>query len=216
LGTLDHESSAARFQELLDSPRPEVEIASAWALKSLAIPETLPSLFERTQQQTELRSKQADPDNPLPGGLDGEVAHLFELFGKLKYAPCEPLLRQHVPKRFELGYFSRSAAIWTLGHLHDGVPDEGLATQCMERIKDIGPPPEMPKVQIMSCIAIGRMKAVSKTAELQAMFSTEMESGLDSEVRRWALMQLTEKLIPELKPANKTVAGWFLEPLDAD
>jgi HEAT repeat protein len=213
LGALDHEPSARRLQQLLDAPRAEVEIAAAWALKSLAIPETLPALFEKTQQRTAMRSNRDQPRDTLPAGIDHEVAHLFELFGKLKYAPAEPLLRQHVPKDMRALY-SRSAAIWTLGHLHAGVPDDGLAAQFMERIKDIGPPPELHKVVIQCFIAIGRMKAVSQTAEVQMMFSPEMSSGEDSEVRRWVLMQLTGESIPELKAATMGASGWFLEPTD--
>lgn len=210
LGTLDHEPVAPRLQELLDSPRAEVEIAAAWALKSLAIPETLPALLEKTQQRTDIRTK----PGPKPPALDEEVGHLFELFGQLKYAPAEPLLREHVPKRFELGLYTRSAAIWTLGHLHSGVPDEGLATQFMERAKDFGPPAELHKVQIMSLISVGRMKAASKAEEVRRMTSPGEPSTYDSEVRRWVLMELTGKSLPQLAPQARRTGGWFLEPLD--
>ncbi|MBI3862705.1 MAG: phycocyanin alpha phycocyanobilin lyase [Planctomycetia bacterium] len=210
LGALDHEPAAPRLQELLDSPRGEVEIAAAWALKELAIPETLPPLLKKTQERTAERTK----PGPKAPALDEEVGHLFELFGKLKYAPAEPLLREHVPKRFELGYYSRSAAIWSLGHLHAGVPDDALAAQFIERAKDFGPPAELHKVQVMSLISVGRMKAVSQTEEMRKMSSPTISSNYDGEVQRWVLKQLTGEDLPELEPSIERLGGWFLEPLD--
>jgi HEAT repeat protein len=211
LGSLDHEACAPRLQQLLDSPRAEAEVAAAWAIKSLAISEMLPSLLERGRQKTALRRTAGAA---LPPGIDKELGHIFELFGKLKYAPSEPLLREHIPKQFELGWFTRSAAVWTLGHLHAGVPDEGLASQYLERMRDIGPPPEMHKVQQMCLIGIGRMKAVSRIPDIREIIPPTSPSVLDSELARWTLMQLTGEPFPELKPTKISISGWFLESLE--
>jgi HEAT repeat protein len=210
LGTLDHEPSAPRFEELLDSPRAEVEIAAAWALKSLAIPEMLPDLLDRTQRRTDQRSQ----SGPQPPALDEEVGHLFELFGKLQYAAAEPLLKQYVPKRQEMGAYSRSAAIWTLGHLHAGVPDEKLASQFLARAIDRGPPAEVYKVQIMSLVSIGRMKAVSQTEAIRQIYGLVVTSSYDAEIQRWVLMQLTGAPLPELISPIVSPGDWFLTPLD--
>ncbi len=210
LGTLDHEPSAPRFEELLDSPRAEVEIAAAWALKSLAIPEMLPDLLEKTQRRTELRTQ----SGPQPPALDEEVGHLFELFGKLKYAAAEPLLRQYVPKRQQMGTYSRAAAIWTLGHLHAGVPDEGLASQLFARAIDNGPPAEVYKVQIFSLVSIGRMKAVSQTEAIRQIYGLVVTSSYNAEIQRWVLMQLLGEPLPELISPIVSPGDWFLTPLD--
>jgi hypothetical protein len=210
---LDHEPCAPRITELLDSPRTEVEIAAAWALKSLAIAETLPVLLERTRRQTAARRQH----EPLPAGIDEEVAHLFELFGVTKYAAAEPLLREHVPKQFDVGVFSRAAAIWSLGQLYAGVPDEKLGVQLIERARDLGrppaDPPEMLKVRQMSLVAIGQMKDLSRTADVQAMLSPEMPSSMDAEILRWVVMQLTGTPYPELQPQRIKIGDSFLEPL---
>jgi HEAT repeat protein len=105
LGALDHKPASARLVELLESPRPEVGIAAAWGLKQLAVPETLPAMFDKSNRQTELRSK----DGFTPAGLDEQTAHLFEAFGKLRYAAAEPLLRRYVPKDYKMGEYSRAA-----------------------------------------------------------------------------------------------------------
>jgi HEAT repeat protein len=214
LGKLDHEPAAARLFELLDSPRPEVEIASAWAIKSLAIPEMLPMLLEKAIERTKMKNSDAFRNNTLPAGIDDETAHIFELFGKLKYTASEKLLRDHIAKQFQLGEKTRAAAIWTLGIFYAGAPDEELATKYMERINDMGPPPDMPKVVMMCFVSLGRMKAVSKRDEVKSKFSIDMSSDRDSEIRRWAVMQLTGEDLPPLKPRKYSVTDWFLTPLD--
>ena len=83
----------------------------------------------------------------------------------MKYAPAEPLLVQYVPKKLYFGLYSRSAAIWSLGHLHEGMPDESLAKQFLERATDDEMPPEfVPAVRAMAAVSIGRMKALSQVA----------------------------------------------------
>ncbi|MBS0263623.1 MAG: HEAT repeat domain-containing protein [Planctomycetes bacterium] len=215
LGSLDHEAAAARLFELLDSPRAEVEVASAWAIKSLEIAEMLPMLLEKAQERTALKRKPgAFRNGDLPRGIDEETAHIFELFGKLKYTASEPLMRDHVAKQFELGEATRAAAIWNLGIFHAGVPDQGLANKFMERINDMGPPPDMPKVVMMCFVSLGRMKAVSKRDEVRSKFNPDMSSNQDSEIRRWAVMQLFEEDLPPLRPRKHSLTDWFLTPLD--
>ena len=136
---------------------------------------------------------------------------MFELFGKLKYAPAESLLREYIPKRLEMGLYSRSSAIWALGQLYVGDPNPDLIAQFWERITDHGPPVEMHKVQMMCLVALGRMQAVSMVDSIRSMFRTDMNSDVTPETLRWVLMQLTGEPIPELEPGREDVTGWFLE-----
>ena len=88
-----------------------------------------------------------------------QVGLLCEAMGHMKYVPAEGLLRRYIPKDYEMGELSRCAAIWSLGHLHAGVPDEGLAQLLFDRLTDPGTmPPEMDRVRIMSIISMARMK----------------------------------------------------------
>ena len=209
LAALDHKPAAPRLVELVDHRRAEVGIAAAWGAKMLAVPETFPALLAAAQQRTLLRSQAA----PQPTSLDVQVAHLLELFGKTKYRDAEPLLRQYIPKSLIMGIHSRSAAIWSLGFLHEGAPDEDLAAQLMARMLDNGPPlPEFTPVKEMSAVTIGRMQAVSQAPALRKFMVPGISAGSLSLRIRWALIELTGEAIPELGPPRAGRRGWFLEP----
>lgn len=210
LGALDHEPAAPRMIELVDFPRPEVAIAAAWGLKTLAIPETLPAQLEIAIRWTDQRMEKS---NAIPE-IDSQTAHLLESFGQLNYTAAEPLLRRYIPKVIEMGEVSRSAAIWSLGLMHKGVPDEPLAKQFMDRITDTGIPAEFRMVQIFSVVSIGRMKAVSQLPALRQKFGPTISPDVAGMRYRWALIELTGEVIPEPEPLTIGRSGWFLEPLD--
>ena len=210
LATLDHKPAAPRLVELLDFRRAEVRVAAAWGAKMLAVPETLPALLTAALRRTELRMGEV----PQQTDLDVQTAHLLELFGKTRYRDAEPLLRRYIPKESKLGSYSRSAAIWSLGFLHAGVPDEELARQLVERLNDIRSlPPELTPVRAMSAVTIGRMKAGSQVAALRQYISPTVEADEISMRIRWAVMELTGESIPEPSSPIIGKAGWFLEPI---
>jgi HEAT repeat protein len=209
LGALDHKSAAARFVELLDFDRHEVGTASAWALKKLAIPETLPAMFDKARRNTEVRKTNLPID-----GLDAQTAHLFESCGQMRYAPADPLLRQYIPKNYSMGERSRSSAIWSLGWLHAGVPDEQMAAQLLERANDTaGVPPEMLLVRMASVVTIARMKTISQIAGLRNITGNTISPTPFGMSLRWALIELTGEQIPEPAPPSGGKSNWFLEPL---
>jgi HEAT repeat protein len=210
LGALDYRPAAPRLVMLLESTRPEVGIASAWALKRLALPDTLPALLDKARRQTEIRAKQGE----IPRGLDEQTAHLIETFGRTKYAAAEPLLVTYIPKRFNFGLYSRSAAIWSLGHLHEGIPDESLADQFMARIVDDGPPADLIPVRAMAAVAIGRMKARSQILAMQKYMGAKPPPTLYGAALRWALMEITGDFVPEPLSPIAPRKKWFLEPLE--
>src|SRR5262245_7832650 len=210
LGALDEKSVSGRLVELLEFDRPEVGVAAAWGLKNLAIPETLPAMFDKARRNTELRKRPAPPR-----GLDEQNAHLLEAFGRMKYVESEPLLVEHIPKGLVLGIQSRAAAIWSLGFLHAGVPDETLAQKLMERVKDNGGPgvpPELPGVRRMSAVSIARMKAVSQDLPLHEFYETWRTPDPLGMTVRWALIELTGEQIPEPAPPTFFTGNWFLVP----
>src|SRR4029077_16913686 len=120
LAALAHKPAAARLVELLEFSRPEVGIAAAWGLKTLAVAETLPALLDKARRQDKIRRATA----PEPRGRDDQTPHLFEACGRMKYATAEPLLVEYIFKDLRIGVESRKSAIWALGLLHEGVPDE--------------------------------------------------------------------------------------------
>jgi HEAT repeat protein len=218
LAALDHKPAAPRLVELLEFARPEVNAAAAWGLKTLAIPETLPALLDKARRQNELqRAPGADS-----AGLDEQTAHLLEAFGKMKHADAEPLLLEYVPKDFKIGEQSRRSAIWALGRLHEGVPDEPLAQKLAERLLDRGGSgensrAESVRIKDVSVIAIARMRAVSQAPKLRGYFKPEIPPTRLGMTIRWALMELTGESIPEPDAALLPDAGlWFLEPIVED
>lgn len=209
LGTLDHEAAAPRLVQLLESPRDEVLTTAAWALQKLAIPETLPAIFDKAQRQTALRQS----GDLQPTSLDTQVVYLFETMGMMNYQPAEPLFRKHVPKSFGYGQFSRGAAIWSLGHLYAGRPDEALAKQLAERMADVASvPPEMIHVQAMSAVALGRMGTKAHVPTMRSLLTPAPTHP--SMAIRWAIMKITGETLPELEPFRYSKSAWFLTPLD--
>jgi hypothetical protein len=215
LAAIDHKPAADRLVALLEFDRPEVQIAAAWGLKTLALPETLPAMLARATRQDALRRASKEEE---PAGLDEQTAHLFEAFGRMKYAAAEPLLVEYLPKDFKIGLQSRKSAIWALGLLHAGESDESLAKQFMERVTDQGGKdgdsrPELTSIKEMSAIALGRMGAVSHAPGLRKYVGPEIPSHRLGMAIRWALIELTGESIPE--PSGAFLADgalWFLEP----
>jgi len=208
LATLDHKLAAPRLVELVDFPRGEVRVAAAWGLKMLAVPATLPPLLTVALRRTDARMG----NEPQPSDLDVHTAHLLELFGKTKYRDAEPLLRRYIPKDVKTGRFSRAAAIWSLGYLHEGVPDEDLARELFGRLDDDRIPPELELVKQTAAVSIGRMKAVSQVPAMRKFFPLSTAGELSLRIR-WAVMQLTGEFIPEPPAPTSGKRGWFLEPL---
>jgi HEAT repeat protein len=212
LAALDEKSAAPRLVALLESTRGEVMVATAWALKKLAVPETLPAMLDKVARQTELRLQ------PKPVGLelDYQVAHLNEAMGQMKYAPSETLLRRYIPKNYAMGMPSRGAAIWSLGLLHNGVPDEALAELMVERLTEPGGaiPSEAMVVRVMSAVSIARMQVKSQIPRMLKYMGPKVDLVESSLAIRWAVHHMTGELMPGPERPIKSRSGWFLEPLD--
>lgn len=213
LGALDHEPAADRLLVLLEFPRPEVMVASAWALRRLALVETLDPIFELALRRTEQAKAKG-----FQAGFDGQLAQIFQFFGQTNYARSDALLREYVPKNFLLGLDARAAAIWTLGHFHAGEPDQGLASALQARIRDViggpGNPPEFPEVRRMAAVTLGRMEARGALPTLREFGSPEGASDESSAACNWAVTQVTGETFPPPKTVRTTESGWFLEPLE--
>lgn len=211
LAALDHKPAASRLVQLLDSPRGEVMVATGWALRKLAVRDTLPAILAKVERQTTIRMTNAlDP----PG--DAQVAHLCEALGLMKYEPADSLLRTYIPKNFSMGELSRGGAIWALGHIHAGKPDEPLAELITGRLTEPPmTPSEMARVRHACAISLGRMKAKSQVAPMRKFLGPKV--GLDpvSMSIRWAIHEITGELLPGPDPYRFTSrSNWFLEPIE--
>ena len=105
LGGLDHKPAAGRLVELLTADRPEVDIAAAWALRTLREPAVLPAVVRHVEaeigRQVEGRAA-AGRDAPVEF-VDHQLAQL-NILGDQKYARANPVLRRFVPHQpFKVG-----------------------------------------------------------------------------------------------------------------
>jgi hypothetical protein len=210
LGALDHKPAAQRLVEVLESKRGEVMVATAWALRKLAVRETLPAILDKAQRQTDLRKRESVVDL-----FDTHVAHLFEALGLMNYTEAEPLLRMYVPKDLGLGLRSRPAAIWALGKMHAGAPDEPLAKLMAERLTDTSPfPPEMEPVRVACAVSLARMNAQSQLPAIRKFLGPKVAPVGHALAMRWAIHQMTGELLPMPDPVLVSRANFYLESLD--
>lgn len=210
VGTLDHEPAAGRLLELLPHPRPETAIAAAWALRKLQIEQTLPEML---RQVTPFMADLESPTAPLHLGL--VISQVFQAFGAMRYGEAEPLLRKFVPKS-GIEPEARAAAIWALGYLHEGAPEEDLARQFAERLADVASlTPEYEPVRRMSAVAIGRMKAASQLGPLRAFAKMDTINSYPGYACYWAIERIEGEEIPTPTVFQFDIRGWFLEPYEA-
>jgi HEAT repeat protein len=211
LAALDHKPAAPRLVELLESKKPQVMVAAAWGLRVLADPETIPSIMDKARRETEERSI-ARPEHFL--AHDQLLAHLFEALARMNHTPARPIMQKYIPKSISMGDYSRGTAVWALGHLQNGYPDDTLAAVLMERAKDYGGmPPDTELVRRMSSISVGRMKAVSQLAECRKLMDEMPDGDIVDMALRWTIHELTGEDVPQPEPPLRTDGIWFLTPL---
>jgi HEAT repeat protein len=221
LAQLDHKPAAKRLIALLESSRPEVMAATGWALRKLAIPETLPAMLDKATRETNNSQKVGTPGKgPMPGvgypreGYDAQLFQLLQAFGQMRYAPAAPLLRRFIPKSVPFPVHVRAAAVWSLGFIDPGPRRAELTKQLSGRLADaFGMFPEFELVRRMSAVALGRLKAKDQIGTLRRFYSHD---GPGSEVGlacRWAIHEITGETLPGPPHREVFPSGWFLEPL---
>ncbi len=211
LGMLNHKPAADRFVELLESPRSDVRIHAAWGLRKLGEPRTIPVIVEKIRFLSTERHVRAIP------GVDEEIAHLFEACGTMKVKDAEPLMVPYITKDITRTMdLSRSAAIWALGRLHVGAPDDSLSKPLIARVLDDSPKPyESPLVKQMSVVALARMKATDQGNSLKQSIPLHAPASPLDLATRWAIEELTGEKMPPPVPGRYPDGVWFLEPLEA-
>ncbi len=216
MGSLEHQAASKRLVELLESSRKEVNVTAAWALRKVAVQDTVPSLIDRAKRQAERRSLEGE----VPG-LDNQIAHLLEALGLLQAEEVMPVLIGYIPKRHG-SYRSRGAAIWAIGRLREGVRDSELETALTDRLLDFEPQPSETKlVKQMSAVTLGRMRAVDQVPMMQqyvnSLHNDTSQSGDENKRLEvafgWALKEMTGEELPPPKPLKFSQTEWFLEPL---
>lgn len=207
LAALDEKSVVPRLLELLDSPRPEVEVSSAWAIKTLNISALTAPILTYVQQRTE-------KDTAYSPSTDHQVAHLFEFLGRQKMVEAMPLMETYVPKRGKYGEFSRATAVWSLGLIQEGTANDALAAKLMERVLDIaGMPPEFLEVRRASALTLGRLRAKAQLAAMRQLVGDTIDNEIIELSIGWSIQQISGEQMPMAPFVALGRTGWFLEPI---
>ncbi len=211
LALLDDKRAAPRLVELLRAARPEVFVTAAWALRKLAVPETLPEQLREIDRRWQ-RSLKPDANEAYPI-IDRQVSQLAQSLGQARYVPAQPVLARFVPKRYNIGPESRAAAIWALGLLHQKAPPAGLVEELIDRVSDDNPfEPEDTNVRRMSAIALGRMKATEAVSAVRRYYPQKLSIDPFANACGWALQEIAGEPLPRSGTVDVHQTGWFLEP----
>jgi HEAT repeat protein len=232
LAQLGHTGEMKRLIELLKSDRPEVMIASAWAVRVLAVPDTFPdALKQATARREQSLASRLEPE--VAAGVNGQLAQLAQLFGTTRYRPADAELRRQYPRFLgagevpvynprggggatfnPIGGEARAAAIWALGLIHENAAPADLTGKIEERMTgDPGRGPDHPAVRRAAAVALGRMKA-SKSLGALKDYSAGDKPSLEplDHACRWAVARLTGTAPPPAGKVEVMQRGWFLEP----
>jgi HEAT repeat protein len=226
LAQLDHKPVANRLVELLNSDRGEVMVSTAWALRQLAVPDTLPAVLEQVQRQHKrmLSAARTRSAANIPvEAVNGQLTQLAQFLGQAKYRPADATLREMVPRFLSgqpsmtpLGAEVRAAACWALGFIHEGTPASDVVALLIGRLTDTppGPPgPEDARVRSMSAISMGRMKAQEALPILRKYFpGLKATREIVPKACAWAVVQMTGEKMPEPGIIEEPQQGWFLTP----
>ncbi len=226
LGRLDHEPAAPRMVELMQTTtRNDVRQGMIIGLRRLAVEGTLPAVLEQAQRLSrlwlaEVAKVKSDPDYKVPKGqakaYDHQLAHIHQMFALMKYAPAEAHLRKFIPKDSGYNPEARGAAVFALGYLYEGRPNDQLVELCRQRLADTNPlNPETNQVRRFSAVLVGRMKSDKATSSLRHYLQQEPYSADVGGACRWALMQVTGEDLPPLPKLTTSRRGLFLQTLDA-
>ncbi len=209
LTKLEVRDAVDRYFELLDHPRAAVQITAAWSLKTLAIEAWMPRMNQVMEKMGRDLDSAWDPDRTQT------FTHLVEAMGIMRHKPAEAFLVELIPKGVPYLPLCRTAAVWSIGFLQEGAIDPGIRGQLEGRLADANStPPESNEVRAFSAVALGRMKS-NESLELLAKWQrTEGSSNFIGRRCAWAVREINGTPLPPLEQKSRTVAGWFLQPLD--
>lgn len=199
---LDYEPAADRLVTLLGHPRGEVAVASAFALKELAVEATLPAVLEQLQQLAPREDyEDSEKGREEFAWVTRQAQQLCEMLGRQSYLPGDPTLRLFIPKTLGLSIKSsppcRASAIWALGRMHRQAPDADLERLFLERLTDLSPfMPEYEEVREASAYALGWMKSAPAAPALKQFADRIATFRCTGPASAWALEQVTGEVLP--------------------
>ncbi len=215
---LDQKQVAIDIVKLLRSKRNEVIATSGWALRRLAVTDALAPILEYcTSLKVAFESEQLDYETMF--AVNEQVAHLFQMFGQMKYAESMPLMHRFIRKNALVRYRVRASAVWAAGLIYEGDlhGDPKLEKVLLERLNDDAPmPPEDNLVKRMACISLARMGSNGEETinSLWKYHRRTKPFGVLRDGTEYALKQLIDEKFPTPAPRSFSGGPWLLEPYE--
>lgn len=215
---LDQKQVAIDIVKLLRSHRNEVIATSGWALRRLAATDALaPSLEYCTSLKVAFESEQLNYDSMF--AVNEQVAHLFQMFGQMKYAKSMPLMHRFIRKNALIRYRVRASAVWAAGLIYEGdlYGDPKLEEILLERLNDDAPmPPEDNLVKRMACVSLARLGSSGEETinSLWKYHGRTKPFGTLRDGTEYALQQLIDEKFPTPAPRSFSGGPWLLEPYE--
>ncbi len=214
LGQLRAAQFSDRCIPLLEHPRSEVLVTSAWLLHLFPDPEVEEAVRKHLLRNEEIL-KNAGTVIVSSADIGEQSSYLIQYAGLMRLKDLQAILEPDFDKAAPGGSFKRAAAMWALGLFHENDPVPALAKSFLERIADrAGIPPEMHEVQSMSAIALGLMKAKPAVPGLLEAYKIDFPDTGIPDSARWSLGMIGETLPDPVKPISLVVGGWKLSPVD--
>ncbi|MBC7967354.1 MAG: hypothetical protein H7Z17_15670 [Fuerstia sp.] len=213
LGQLRAGQFSDRCVPLLEHPRNEVLVTSAWLIHlypDVAVQDAVRKQLMRNEEMFKTPAL-------IPAGADigQQSSYLIQYAGLERLKDLQAFLEPNFSKAAPGGIYKRTAAMWTLGLFHENDPASELATSFIGRVADrVGMAPEQEVVRRMSAIALGLMRAKSGVKGLREAYELDPGNSVIPDSARWSLGMIGEPLPDPLPPYSQAVGGWRLSPVD--
>jgi HEAT repeat protein len=215
---LNQTQVAVDIVKLRGSQRNEVIATSGWALRRLAVTDTLaPILTYCTSLKVAFESESLDSDTRF--AVNEQIAHLFQMFGQMKYAKSMPLIYRFIRKNPLIRFRVRASAIWAAGLIYEGDlnGDPKLEKELLARLNDEAPmPSEAMLVKRMACISLARMgsKGNETISSLWKYHGRAKPFGVLRDGTEYALKRLLDAKFPPPDARVYSSGPWLLEPYE--
>jgi HEAT repeat protein len=241
LGAIDHEPAAGQLVQLLESDVPEIAIASAWALRKLAVVETAEAILQKVHHEIErtlaLDNKlwQTWSDMPTPVVDFDELLttylqleQLIQALAVMRIESSEPLLKRFLPTPPARGlgdppavaatYISqtRAAAIWALGNLSADKANGELAGRLIKILESVPPGSifEAPQTRAAAAVGLGLMNVQEAIPLFRKYIGAMAAHDTVGATCARSLHKLAGDPLPKPVPLEVRSHTWFLTPLE--
>ncbi|MCA9008583.1 MAG: HEAT repeat domain-containing protein [Planctomycetaceae bacterium] len=213
LGQLRAAQFSPRCIPLLEHPRNEVLVTSAWFLHLFPDPAVEHAVSDRLTQIEAISMNPVATSTNVELGL--QASYLIQYAGLMRMTDLQPMLEANFRKTLVSSLiFKRAAAMWTLGLFHEKDPVPALQESLVSRVVDRdGQDPELLEVRRMAVVALGLIRAKSAIPVLLEAYKVDPAISVIPDSARWSLGMLGNPVLDPVKPYAPSIGGWRLSPV---